>query len=527
MHAKADRPTDLTLGQFLEGADQFRLGQLPTEQPHPKTVGLSELARRDPPRAAQVLFGVDLDAIDVLREEAQRIAELRGDLNDTLAAGQRVFLCGCGATGRLALSLETFWRQTQGDRAAVSDRVVALMAGGDTALIRSIEGFEDHESYGERHLKSLGFGPDDLLVSCTEGGETSYVIGATRYAAATSTRRPWFLYCNPDEALVQIRRSRATIEDTRVRCLSLPTGPMALSGSTRMQASTVLLLAVGLPLLQPDEDLSACLDRLATRLAAASTPAVAELVKRESAIYKAGEYVLYESNRHAITVLTDTTERAPTFNLSAFENIHDASPEASLCYLMIPGTDSPTVAWQRLLSRSPRPLSWPGFEAVAGAERLRGFDFSERGVGHRRQRLAGAPHQRFVVARRGDDLHLELGEWTLRADVAGLSLLEEHTLLKLLLNAHSTLVMGRLGRYQSNVMTWVRPSNRKLIDRTLRYVAHLLQQGGGPALSYEQLAAACFEEMAMLGDNESIVLRTLARLRRQSAGGSDERRRNR
>lgn len=34
--------------------------------------------------------------------------------------------------------------------------------------------------------------------------------------------------------------------------------------------------------------------------------------------------------------------------------------------------------------------------------------------------------------------------------------------------------MGRLNRIKSNIMSWVRPSNNKLIDRAIRYVRHLL-----------------------------------------------------
>ena len=49
--------------------------------------------------------------------------------------------------------------------------------------------------------------------------------------------------------------------------------------------------------------------------------------------------------------------------------------------------------------------------------------------------------------------------------------LERQTLLKMLLNQHSTLVMGRLGRYESNIMTWVSPNNGKLVDRAARYGA--------------------------------------------------------
>lgn len=51
--------------------------------------------------------------------------------------------------------------------------------------------------------------------------------------------------------------------------------------------------------------------------------------------------------------------------------------------------------------------------------------------------------------------------------------LSHHSLLKILLNNLSTLIMGRMDRYQSNIMTYVRPTNYKLIDRSARYVMML------------------------------------------------------
>src|SRR5262245_3164091 len=137
----------LTLETFLADAPAFRLGDLPTEQPHPHTRGLAEVAERDPVRAAAMIARVDRDALDVL-------AGLARVIDDVLRSGGRIYLCGCGATGRLALTLETLWREQAA--ADDRDRVVSLMAGGDTALVRSLEGFEDHPDYGARHVAELG-----------------------------------------------------------------------------------------------------------------------------------------------------------------------------------------------------------------------------------------------------------------------------------------------------------------------------------------------------------------------------------
>lgn len=61
--------------------------------------------------------------------------------------------------------------------------VLSLMAGGDFALIKSVESFEDKTQYGERQLLELGLRPHDLLLASSEGGETPFVIGACQKAA--------------------------------------------------------------------------------------------------------------------------------------------------------------------------------------------------------------------------------------------------------------------------------------------------------------------------------------------------------
>ena len=405
-------PSSPDLKSFLETGSQYRLGALSTEQPHPKTNHLSELAKTDLEAAIEVFREIDLNALDVLRSRHAELEQLKQRIHETFSLGGRVFLCGCGATGRLALSLETFWRKQQRDDPR-RDNVVSFMAGGDTALIRSIEGFEDFESYGARHLESLGFGPDDMLISCTEGGETPYVIGATLRATEISPHRPWFLYCNPDSQLRSIDRCRRVLDHPNIDKVCIPTGPMALSGSTRLQASTVLMAGVGIPLLsRADADVGSELQRMFELVERTDFQFLTSFVEAESAIYARQEHVLYLADRYAITVLTDTTERGPTFNLRPFENRNDAVPLPSLCYLMLPRAEHAQQAWEQLLDRPPRPLDWPESKDVAGQDRLLGFDFSRTILNHRNQLLPDVPHHRFLVGRTNgaEVLTFQLGE---------------------------------------------------------------------------------------------------------------------
>ena len=83
------------------------------------------------------------------------------------------------------------------------------------------------------------------------------------------------------------------------------------------------------------------------------------------------------SGGHGITVVTDTTERAPTFSMRAFENDADPAREPALSYVHIPETGSALEAWRSLLRREPRTLEWDGVAVVAGRARLLGFDFSD------------------------------------------------------------------------------------------------------------------------------------------------------
>lgn len=174
-----------TADEFLAQKEKFQLGDLPTESPHPKTAHLSDWAKGDVARGLSALREVDLDALRRIAGLRREASELFHAVAAALEQGDRIFLVGCGATGRLSLSLEYLWRR----KFPASTQVRSLMAGGDVALVQSLEGFEDFPDYGARHLRQLGFGPHDLLIGSTEGGETPYVIGAVEQAAEIFTAR--------------------------------------------------------------------------------------------------------------------------------------------------------------------------------------------------------------------------------------------------------------------------------------------------------------------------------------------------
>lgn len=68
------------------------------------------------------------------------------------------------------------------DELKYADRIASIMTGGDFALIRSVEFFEDYAEGGRRQAEALAVGEGDTFVAITEGGETSSVLGTLKYA---------------------------------------------------------------------------------------------------------------------------------------------------------------------------------------------------------------------------------------------------------------------------------------------------------------------------------------------------------
>ena len=213
---------------FLQHETAFRLGELPTEQPHPRTAGLAELLAHDAKAGLGMLLDVDRDLPPVAQRvfESDEYRQLEISITEALLAGRRLYFTGCGATGRLAILLEASWRRhwTHAGRPDLADRVRSVMAGGDFALIRSVEGFEDFQDFGRHQLRDAGVGAGDVVVAVTEGGETSFVIG-TAWQALDADAHAFFVFNNPADLLHRhVDRSRRVLDEPRITRLDLATG---------------------------------------------------------------------------------------------------------------------------------------------------------------------------------------------------------------------------------------------------------------------------------------------------------------
>lgn len=546
---------DDTYENFMRVCDQFKLGELVTESPNPITANLSQDCQRDMAAGLESLQEADRAAMKTLVEawDQRGVAELTErlarDVHATFEAGKRVFLVGCGATGRLSLSLEVFAREGMLAE-KYRDSVRGFMAGGDVALIRSIEKFEDREPYGQQQLRDLGYADGDLIVAITEGGETPFVIAACEEGVRLSPdRQHYFLYCNPDETLCRLaERSKRVIENDKIVKINLTHGPMAVTGSTRMQATTVQILVAGLAIQYHDatEKIRPALSRVADCLSREIRFAdLAPFTEAEAKLYRDGQFFVYQTDYFTCTVMTDTTERSPTFSFPPFENFDfKPHPPPSPVYLNLPGLASSKEAWARLLHREPRGIAWPETREQTATDIIYGYDFSERGVAEREARY-GADKTAFRLSVNKTATGVEFAlrdtrdgasaspqvrvEVKLERDILEDPLLV-NVVVKAILNAHSTAIMARNGRLQGNVMVYVKPTNNKLIDRSTRYITLILKQNNRlrieneqpeiPIPSYAEIVKMIYDVRPTLAPTQPVVLEVVRQIEERTAASA-------
>ena len=186
----------------------------------------------------------------------------------------------------------------------------------------------------------------DVVFAITEGGETSFVIG-TAWAGVAAGAKVYFVYNNPDDILCEhVQRSREVIQDARIEKINLTTGAMSITGSTRMQATSIQLCVMLTILEIVARDLAGqksagiageFLAQLETLHASLRAPeflaSLAKLVALEEVVYRGGGKNNYFADHFGADVLTDTTERSPTYCTPPFRKFDDTMATESWAYL--------------------------------------------------------------------------------------------------------------------------------------------------------------------------------------------------
>ena len=174
----------------------------------------------------------DLRAVQSVTKVLPQVATAIDWAAETLERGGRVFYMGAGTSGRLGVLDASECPPTFG---VSPDLVVGLIAGGETAFIKAVEGAEDSEELGASDLRERGLSDKDLVVGLAASGRTPYVVGGLVYAKATGCKTI-AIACNQG----------SKIGESADLAIEPVPGPEVLTGSTRLKAGTVQKLILNM-----------------------------------------------------------------------------------------------------------------------------------------------------------------------------------------------------------------------------------------------------------------------------------------
>ena len=198
-----------------------------TEQAHADHAGLD---RYDTATLVHALAADQAQAALALQAAAPQLVQAVDAAVPRLRAGGRLIYVGAGTSGRLGVLdsvelLPTFsWPP---------ERALALLAGGQGAMFKAVEGAEDDAAQGAADLRALHPTANDVALLIAASGGTPYAIGAAQAARAAGALTV-ALVNNPGAAL-------AAACDVGI---VLDTGPEVISGSTRLKAGTAQKMAL-------------------------------------------------------------------------------------------------------------------------------------------------------------------------------------------------------------------------------------------------------------------------------------------
>jgi len=199
--------------------------KLSTEAVNPKS---ARLDRAGIERIVALMQSEDRRVLKALLKARPAIIRAAELFRATWLAGRTSFLFGAGTSGRLAVLEAAELPPTFGTDPR---RVVAIVAGGRSAVFRAKEGAEDRRADGVEGARRVRSG--DLVIGVSASSVTPFVRGALEEARRRGA----------GTLLITASRSRETdgLADVVVR---LDVGPEVVAGSTRLKAGTATKLAL-------------------------------------------------------------------------------------------------------------------------------------------------------------------------------------------------------------------------------------------------------------------------------------------
>jgi len=202
---------------------------LPTEQINPATLAIDKL---DPVDIVEGMLNEDRKMLAAVGREKERIAVGIEIITQSLRKNGRVVFVGAGTSGRLGVLESAEMPPTFGTSPLL---VQAIMAGGQSAVLKAREGVEDNYEEGARSINRLRPTKRDVVIGVSASGMTQFVRGALTRARKAGSKII-FVTCDP-------RTELQTFVDLTI---APAVGPEVIAGSTRLKAGTATKMVLNM-----------------------------------------------------------------------------------------------------------------------------------------------------------------------------------------------------------------------------------------------------------------------------------------
>ncbi|MEH7436886.1 N-acetylmuramic acid 6-phosphate etherase [Neobacillus drentensis] len=197
------------------------LEHLTTEGRNEKTMHLDQMKAID---FLEVMNEEDMKVAYAVRQELPHIAKAVEMIVAAFKNGGRLIYMGAGTSGRIGLLDAVECPPTFNTS---PNEVIGLIAGGENAFIKAVEGAEDSLELGVKDLKGIQLTNKDVLVGIAASGRTPYVLAGLEYAKNIGAKTV-AISCNKES-------ETGKIAEVAIEVVS---GPEVLTGSTRLKAGT-------------------------------------------------------------------------------------------------------------------------------------------------------------------------------------------------------------------------------------------------------------------------------------------------
>jgi N-acetylmuramic acid 6-phosphate etherase len=203
----------------------------PTEQRHPRSMKLDQLSLRS---VIELMLSEDEKLPAAIRAQAPKIERAVQLIVRSFKSGGRLFYVGAGTSGRLGVLDASECPPTfRSD----PEMVQGIIAGGQTALWRAVEGAEDDPAAGARAIQSRDVTKRDTVVGIAASGRTPFVWAALDEAKQRGAATV-MLALNPNLNIPRPHQPDVLIAPD--------IGPEILTGSTRLKSGTATKLILNI-----------------------------------------------------------------------------------------------------------------------------------------------------------------------------------------------------------------------------------------------------------------------------------------